>query len=83
MKPSITTGRRAKSGQVALFLVFVVVGIFTLVILNVDVWAAITGKNRTQNAGDAAALAAARGIRTARDGEGAVRSLQEYHATIR
>jgi len=31
----------------------------------------------------AAALAAARGIRTARDGEGAVRSLQEYHATIR
>ena len=31
----------------------------------------------------AAALAAARGIRTARDGEGAVRSLQEYHAAIR
>ena len=31
----------------------------------------------------AAALAAARGIRTARDGEGSVRSLQEYHATIR
>ena len=31
----------------------------------------------------AAALAAARGNRTARDGEGAVRSLQEYHATIR
>jgi len=52
--------RGRKSGQVALFLVFVIVGIFTLVILNVDVWAAITGKNRTQNAGDAAALAAAR-----------------------
>ena len=31
----------------------------------------------------AAALAAARGIRTARDGEGSVRSLQEYHSTIR
>ena len=31
----------------------------------------------------AAALAAARGIRTARDGEGAVTSLQEYHARIR
>ena len=60
MKSSITARRNAKAGQVALFLVFVVVGIFTLVILNVDVWAAITGKNRTQNAGDAAALAAAR-----------------------
>lgn len=60
MKSGITARRSAKSGQVALFLVFIVVGIFTLVILNVDVWAAITGKNRTQNAGDAAALAAAR-----------------------
>ena len=60
VKPRIHSRFGPKSGQVALFLVFVVVGIFTLVILNVDVWAAITGKNRTQNAGDAAALAAAR-----------------------
>ena len=54
------TSRDARSGQVALFLVFIVVGIFTLVLLNVDVWSAISGKNRTQNAGDAASLAAAR-----------------------
>ena len=57
---NINARRAARSGQVALFLIFIIVGIFTLVVLNVDVWAAITGKNRTQNAGDAAALAASR-----------------------
>ena len=60
MKPRIQTHRGTKSGQVALFLVFIIVGIVTLVLLNVDVWASITGKNRTQNAGDAASIAAAR-----------------------
>ena len=49
-----------KRGQVALYLLMVLVGIFLIVLLNVDAFDFVRGKNRAQNAGDAAALAAAR-----------------------
>lgn len=49
-----------RRGQVALYLLMVLVGIFLIVLLNVDVFDFVRGKNRVQNAGDAAALAAAR-----------------------
>ena len=49
-----------KRGQVALYLLMVLVGIFLIALLNVDVFDVVRGKNRVQNAGDAAALAAAR-----------------------
>ena len=49
-----------RRGQVALYLLMVLVGIFLIALLNVDVFDVVRGKNRVQNAGDAAALAAAR-----------------------
>lgn len=49
-----------RKGQVALYLLMVLVGIFLIALLNVDVFVAVRGKNRVQNGGDAAALAAAR-----------------------
>ena len=49
-----------KRGQVAIYLLLVLVGIFLVVLLNVDAFGFVRGKNRAQNAGDAAALAAAR-----------------------
>ncbi len=49
-----------KRGQVALYLLMVLVGIFLIALLNVDTFGFVRGKNRAQNAGDAAALAAAR-----------------------
>ena len=49
-----------KRGQVALYLLMVLVGIFIIALLNVDTFDFVRGKNRAQNAGDAAALAAAR-----------------------
>lgn len=50
----------ARSGQIALVLLFLVVGIVFLFLLEVDIFSAARGKTRLQNAGDAAALAAAR-----------------------
>ena len=51
---------KARSGQVALYLVFVLVAIAVLALMNVGVYLAVTARNRTMNAGDAAALAVAR-----------------------
>lgn len=50
----------ARRGQVALYLVMVLVGIVFLVLMNVGTYLAVTAKNRAMNAGDAAALAVAR-----------------------
>lgn len=50
----------AKRGQVALYLLMVLVALCLLAIMNVDVFVAVRAKNRVQNAGDAATLAAAR-----------------------
>ena len=49
-----------KGGQIVLVLAFMVLGLLFLVLVNADVFLAIRGKGRLQNAGDAAALAAAR-----------------------
>ena len=51
---------KAKNGQVALYLVLVLVAITILVAMNVGVFLSVRTKNRAMNAGDAAALAAAR-----------------------
>ena len=50
---------KARKGQVALYLVAVLVAIAVLVFMNVDVFLAIRAKNHATNAGDAAALAVA------------------------
>lgn len=49
-----------RKGQVALYLLLVLVAIFMLALLNVDTFLVVRGKNRAQNSGDAAALAAAK-----------------------
>ena len=49
-----------RSGQVALYLLMVIVAVCILALMNVDVFVSVRTKNRLQNAGDAAALAAAR-----------------------
>jgi hypothetical protein len=49
-----------KSGQIAILLVFIITGLIFLLILNMDIFLAIRGKVRIQNAGDAAALTGAR-----------------------
>ena len=49
---------KARNGQIALFLLFVLVVIVLLTLLNVDTFLSVRAKNRVQNAGDAAALAA-------------------------
>lgn len=51
---------RGKTGQVALLLVFMLMGLLFLALVNVDAFLSTHRKNRLQNAGDAAALAAAR-----------------------
>lgn len=51
---------KARNGQIALFLLFVLVVIVLLTLLNVDTFLSVRAKNRVQNAGDAAALAASR-----------------------
>ena len=51
---------KAKPGQVALYLVLVLVAITVLAIMNVGVYLSVATKNRAMNAGDAAALATAR-----------------------
>lgn len=55
MKP-----RPHRRGQIVLVLVFMMLGLLLLMLVNADVFMAIRGKGRLQNAGDAAALAAAR-----------------------
>ena len=55
----MTGTRRQRSGQVILVLLFLLVGIVFLLLAEVDIFAAARGKTRLQNAGDAAALAAA------------------------
>lgn len=50
----------SKSGQVVLVLLFMILGLVFLLILQTDIYSAIRGKTRIQNAGDAAALAGAR-----------------------
>ncbi|MBR1920760.1 MAG: pilus assembly protein TadE, partial [Kiritimatiellae bacterium] len=49
-----------RRGQVAVYLLLVLLGLFLVAMLNVDVFGVVRGKNRVQNAGDAATLAAAR-----------------------
>lgn len=51
---------RARNGQVALYLVAVLVAIAVLTLMNVDIFLAIRAKNHATNAGDAAAIAVAR-----------------------
>ena len=51
---------RARGGQVAIYLIMALVVLMLLTLLNVDTFVAVRAKNRLQNAGDAAALAAAR-----------------------
>ena len=52
--------RARKSGQVVLVLAFMLLGLLLLALVGVDAFLASHRKNRLQNAGDAAALAAAR-----------------------
>ena len=49
-----------RRGQVAIYLLTVLVALFLVALLNVDAFGFVRGKHRAQNAGDAAALAAAR-----------------------
>ncbi len=51
---------KAHKGQVALYLVMILVVIVMLAVMNVETFISVRSKNRVQNAGDAAALAAAR-----------------------
>ena len=50
---------KAKRGQIAIYLVAVVLAVTVLVAMNVSVFLAVRSKNRAMNAGDAAALAVA------------------------
>ncbi len=59
-RPFHKKSHSAKNGQIALVLVFMLVGLIFLTLVNVDIFLSVRGKNRLQNAGDAAALAAAR-----------------------
>ncbi|MBO7721290.1 MAG: hypothetical protein J6T01_02685 [Kiritimatiellae bacterium] len=51
---------KAKSGQVALYLVLVLVALTVFMLMNTGAFLAVRAKNRAMNAGDAAALASAR-----------------------
>lgn len=51
---------RLRRGQVAIYLIMALVVIMLLTLLNVDTFIAVRTKNRLQNAGDAAAIAASR-----------------------
>jgi hypothetical protein len=51
---------KGRAGQVALYLVLVLVAITIVAVMNVGVYLSVTAKNRAMNAGDAAALAAAK-----------------------
>ncbi len=50
----------SRSGQVVLVLAFILVGLVFLFVLETDIFLAVRNKNRMENAGDAAALMAAR-----------------------
>lgn len=50
---------KARRGQVAIYLVLVLVALTFLMLMNVGAYLAVTAKNRAMNAGDSAALAAA------------------------
>ena len=52
--------RASRSGQIVLILAFVMLGIVLLFLMVSDIFLATRNKNRIQNAGDAAALMAAR-----------------------
>ncbi len=52
--------KHSRSGQVVVALVLMLVALIFLALVNVDVFLALRGKSRLGNAGDAAALAAAR-----------------------
>lgn len=51
---------KARAGQVAVYLVLVLVAITVLVLMNVGTFLAVSARNTTMNGGDAAALAVAR-----------------------
>ena len=51
---------KARNGQVAVYLVLVLVAICFLMLMNVGAYLAVSSKNKAMNAGDAAALAVAR-----------------------
>ena len=51
---------RSRSGQIVLILAFILVGLTFLFLMVSDIFLAVRNKNRIQNAGDAAALMAAR-----------------------
>ena len=51
---------KTRAGQVALYLVLVLVAITIVAVMNVGVYLSVTAKNRAMNAGDAAALAVAK-----------------------
>ena len=51
---------RMRRGQVALYIILVLVAVTVLTIGNVGIFLAVRAKNRSMNAGDAAAIAAAR-----------------------
>lgn len=51
---------KARHGQIAIYLVAVILAVTVLVVMNVSVFLAVRSKNRAMNAGDAAALAVAR-----------------------
>ena len=54
------SGRKGKSGQIAIFLVLILAGLVLMFALNVDIFTSARSKIRLQNAADASALALAR-----------------------
>ncbi len=61
MKPRfIHPGKHARAGQAIVFLLFALTALVFVLLFNVDLHRIIQRKNQVQNAGDAAALAAAR-----------------------
>ena len=52
--------RNSRSGQIVLILAFIFVGLVLLFMMVTDIFLSVRNKNRIQNAGDAAALMAAR-----------------------
>ena len=56
--------KNMRRAQVAIYLLMTIVAITLLALLNVDVYSLVRGKMRVENAGDAAAIAAAEGTST-------------------
>ncbi len=59
-KPFHKKSHESRNGQIAIVLLLMLLGLVFLTLVNVDVFLSVRGKNRLQNAGDSAALAAAR-----------------------